>query len=114
MCFSAIQPSLGAIRICCNQREMLLRLITNRFFKPCPGSGEIVEGLLGTKGFGDADDQRARRVKPMHGAVQVKGVDIRAEAEIDIARGFVLERVDDQARTEIRPADADVENGIER
>ncbi len=50
----------------------------------------------------------------MHGAVQVKGVDIRAEAEIDIARGFVLKRVGDQARTEIRPADADVENGIER
>ena len=80
-----------------------------------PGLGQfgIGQRLLGGEGLGHHHDQRRLGLQPGQGLGHVARIDVGDEAQVD-GRIQRLQRVPQQAGTEVRSADADVDDGRER
>ena len=79
-----------------------------------PGDGGlgVGQGLAGGEGLGDDQEGGGGRVEPRQVAGQVGRVDVGDEAHVGTAGSG--QGIGDQARTEVRAADADADQGGER
>ncbi len=81
--------------------------------QPVAGGQEVGERLLGAEGLGYRDDQGFGRIEAGQGQGQFGTVDIGDKTDIDLGRQR-RQGLEQQARTEVRATDTDMDQGLER
>ena len=79
--------------------------------EPVPGRRRVGQRLEGGEGLGADDEQRGLRVEVVGGGVEVDRVDVGDEATGQARLGVVGQGHGGHGRTEVRTADADVDDG---
>src|SRR3954463_12461704 len=81
---------------------------TKSFERPCTCGLSVGHGLERGECFGRDDEQRLGGIEILNSLGEVGAIDVRNEAEGEIALGVMLERLIGHDGTEVGAADADV------
>src|SRR5438552_2832896 len=94
-------------------RDEVLRdraLVAQRPQRPLARAARVRHRLERREGLRGHDEQRLRRVEVARRLDEVRAVDVRDEAEGHVPGGVVAKRLVGHARSEVGPADADVDD----
>ena len=89
------------------------RGVAERVGEPTPRGSRVGQRLQRRERLRRDDEKRCGRVESVQLGHQVGGVDVGDEARRDAGVGVVAQRVVDHHRTQIRAADADVDDGLD-